>query len=218
MKRAVKILLRLLLVALITGVSGILLTLIFVLISLRGNAALPADCGVVFGAAVLPQRNGSGRVITSQAGPAILRRVQTAADLYKRGMLKKIFLTGGRGEGMRLSEAEVMRKVAIQDGVKPESLRLESQSRSTEENIAFTKPLTGSCSSIVAISDNYHLARISLLSWQSHWKVGTYPAASSAPFSFEWRSIVREVVAILYEAFFRFLGPLHASATEFNRY
>ncbi len=208
MKRLLRFFVRLSFILIVTVVGIVVLSLVFVLSSMRGDARFPADCGVVFGAAVQPLRNGSGRVIASQPGPAIRRRVMTAADLYKRGSLKKIFLTGGKGEGMRLSEAEVMRREAISDGVKPGDLILESRSRSTEENIAFTKPLTGSCASIVAISDDYHLARITFLAWRSHWKIQTFPAshASSSPLE-EW-SIPREVLGMIYEVLAPYFGPL----------
>ena len=206
MRRALRFLRRLFLAFLVCTGLVFVVAFAFVLSSLRGNATFPADCGVVFGAAVQPLRDGSGRVIASQAGPAILRRVQTAADLYRQGLLKEIFLTGGKGEGMRLSEAEVMRRVALRDGVKAQSVILESQSRSTRENIAFTKPLTGSCVSIVAISDDYHLARITLLAWENHWSIRTTPSSTRAPAAFEAWSIAREVAGIVYESLYPLLG------------
>lgn len=189
------------LVAIVCSVAAIVLlaSLATVILSFRGTAAFPADCGVVFGAAVQPLKNGSGHVITSQAGPAIIRRVGTAAGLLEKGLLQRLFLTGGRGEGMLLSEAEVMRDVAISGGVPPNRIALEKRSTSTEENISNTMPLTDTCNSIVAISDDYHLARIAYIAGRMGWNISTYPAEHPASFDFELRSIFRETFALLYE-------------------
>src|SRR5205807_2057348 len=105
-----------------------------------------------------------GTIISTGAGPGILRRVGTAAELYKEGKVQKIFLTGGKGEGMAESEAGVMRRVALADGIAPKDLVTEEQSHSTEENLRNSLPLMGDCTSIVGVSDRYHLARIELLS------------------------------------------------------
>lgn len=194
-----KLLLRLLLGVLCA--CGILCTLalLYVLWQFPGNARLPADCGVVFGAAVHPLKNDSGAVIGSQAGPAILRRVDAAAGLYREGLVKRLLLTGGKGEGMRLSEAAVMRAVALHDGVNERDLLTEDRSTSTEENIRFSQPLTESCATVVGISDRYHLGRIEFLAWRAGWPITTYPAANpEAPFFEAW-SVGREVAALLFE-------------------
>jgi len=181
--------------------------LLFVVSQFDGSADFPADCGVVFGAAVWPSaKDASGAVVLSQPGPGITRRVQTAVDLYKNGQLRRIFVTGGRGDGMPESEAQVMRRFAVQQGVKPSDVMMETNSHSTEENIALTQNLTSDCSDIVAISDRYHLARISYIAWVDGWPVATHPASRVATRRFEVYSVVREALGILHFTFERITG------------
>ncbi len=156
-----------------------------------GNGTLPADCALVFGAAVYG----------SIPSPAILRRVSTAATLYREEKVKKLILSGGRGEGNRQSEATVMRREAINLGVDAEDISIEDQSHSTWENLLYSQNLTSQCSSIVGISDGYHLARIELLARRQGWKnFGTIPTELRPPEMSEHRSVLRETFAYLYYA------------------
>ncbi len=167
----------------------------YVVYSFAGNASLPVDCAVVFGAAV---SRGS------QAGPAITRRVAAAADLYRNEQIDRMVLTGGRGEGNTSTEAEVMQRVALQQGIARDDITLENSARNTWENLINSRNLTEDCSSVVAISDQYHLGRIRLLAWRQHWfDLQLYPAQDSEPAAGIQRwSFQREVFAVLYYGLF----------------
>ncbi|PIR48791.1 hypothetical protein COU80_03815 [Candidatus Peregrinibacteria bacterium CG10_big_fil_rev_8_21_14_0_10_55_24] len=187
--------LRLLLRALFLGVLLALLTVsavvLWVVLSFAGtNPTFPVDCAVVFGAAVHAQ---------DSAGPGIDRRVRAAAELYRQNYITTLYFTGGKGSDYVESEASVMRKVAMLYGVAPEHIVLEEQASSTWENLAFSEPLLEGCTSVVGISDRYHLARIGLLSRMQGWEdLALYPAARQASVLFEVKSVLREAVAILY--------------------
>lgn len=168
-----------------------------VVIHFTGDAVYPADCAIVFGSAVHPLYDESGAVVSAKAGPGITRRVSAATALYKEGSVKHLFLTGGQGEGMLLSEAEVMQRLAVSHGVRAGDITLEKESHSTEENLAFTRPLTEECTTVVGISDRYHLARIELLARLMGWEVQTEPAAWTAGNAFELRSSLREATILL---------------------
>ncbi len=158
-----------------------------------GTAVLPADCAVVFGAAV--HRGDT-------AGPGIQRRVQTAVELQKAGDVQHLFLTGGRGEDGQASEAEVMKEVALEAGVPSSLIHIEESSSSTWENLVHTRPLTVDCDSVVGISDRYHLARIHLLAHRQDWDdLMVYPAHWVATPRFEAWSVVREALGLLYYKF-----------------
>ena len=75
---------------------------IYVVESEAGNARLPAECGLVFGAAVWPVYDDEGNQITSAAGPGIRRRISTAAALLHQGLLDRLILTGGSFMGSLL--------------------------------------------------------------------------------------------------------------------
>ncbi|MDD4287708.1 MAG: YdcF family protein [Candidatus Peribacteraceae bacterium] len=156
-------------------------------------------CGIVFGAAV---HKGS------LPGPGITRRVKTAARLYQEGLLQHIILTGGKGEPGVASEAEVMRDVALDGGIAAGDLTLENKARSTWENLLYSRPLTGSCTTVIGISDRYHLARITYLASQQGWEdIRTLPSDWDSTWPFEMKSIGREVVALLYYMIITHLFP-----------
>lgn len=161
-----------------------------------GTAELPADCALVFGAAVYGQ---------NLPGPAITRRVAAAAALYRDGQVNTLILSGGMGQGRGVSESEasVMRALAIELGVADEDMMLEEGSHSTWENIANARNLTSGCSSVVGVSDQYHLARIELLSWRQGWgELQTVPAQDRPPARSEQRSVLREMFAYVYYALY----------------
>lgn len=156
----------------------------------QGSGGRGVVCGLVFGAAV----HG-----TSLPGPGISRRVSTAARLYKEGVLRHIILSGGKGSQDVESEASVMRDVAIAGGIPSADISTEEQSRSTWENLVNSRPLTGSCSTIIGISDRYHLARIEYLAYLQGFRgFQTVPSDRDATPAFELKSLSREVVALLY--------------------
>jgi uncharacterized SAM-binding protein YcdF (DUF218 family) len=168
--------------------------LMLVITSFPGNADFPADCGLVFGAAV---RSGS------LAGPGITRRVNAAVDLYKRGDIDRIIFTGGQGDQYQMSEAEVMRDLAVELGVDPADTAMESSARSTRENLLLSADLTKDCDSVVAVSDRYHLARIRYLAWLTGWgRLMTYPADPAPSRRFEVRNVIREALGLGYYTLF----------------
>lgn len=167
-----------------------------VILAFPGNARLPADCAIVFGTAVRPVRDELGNTVSAQAGPGIQRRVAAATDLYRQGLVHRLFLTGGTGQGMRQSEAMVMMRLALDHGVRPDDIVLEGESHSTEENLLHTQPLTGGCSSFVAVSDRYHLARIRFLAGKMGWQLQTYPAQKTGGTVFEAFSVLREMLIL----------------------
>lgn len=163
---------------------------VFVATGFAGTAVFPADCGVVFGAAV----HGKGN-----PGPGIYRRVETAAALYHADKVQRLILTGGKGSATQESEAAVMQGLALQFGVRSADIVLEDRATSTIENIRYSKPLAESCTSVVGISDRYHLRRIQYLAERMDWDdLKTYPSERLPDTAFETRSILREAFALLY--------------------
>lgn len=169
----------------------------YVVLGFRGNAVYPADCGVVFGAAVAPVFDANREIVDVGAGPGIQRRVAAAADLYKDGKVRRFIFSGGSGEGMPDSEAEVMRRTAIAQGIAASDIRIETGSHSTYENLVNVRPLLSDCASVVGISDRYHLARIGLIASRLQIPLTTAPASPAPNRYFELQSVVREVFGII---------------------
>ena len=70
-------------------------------------------------------------------------RFTDAFWLYKRGIIKKILLTGGDGRliGEKMNEADKARALLLELGVPESDILLENQSANTRENAVFTKTL-----------------------------------------------------------------------------
>jgi vancomycin permeability regulator SanA len=110
--------------------------------------------GVVLGAAVWSKDKPS---------PTLVSRLDKAVELYNRGYLQKVQLTGAHAPG-ELSEAEVAFKYIMDRGVVPEDIYYEDKTTSTSEQIKFIKDKLLSRQdllNVIIISDNYHLPRVS---------------------------------------------------------
>lgn len=191
--RAWRVAVAVVLLGLFAGVLSFVSALAVVLWSFGGSGDMEvhADCAVVFGAAVY----GADR-----PGPAVVRRVETAASLYIDGKVQRLYFTGGKGGPQDVSsEAEVMSREAMRLGVPASAIVLEEQAHSTLENIRLTRPLTKGCTSVVAISDQFHMARIRLLARREGWNsLRLVPAQGRPPSAFETRSVLREVLGYMY--------------------
>jgi vancomycin permeability regulator SanA len=86
-----------------------------------GAPRLPADVAVVLGSKV--QRDG-----TPSSG--LQRRLERALDLYRKGAVRAIFVSGGRGsEGFE--EADVMRDVLVRSGVPADAIIVDRAGNNT---------------------------------------------------------------------------------------
>jgi len=159
----------------------------------KGSGTLPADCAIVFGAAVYGSQF---------PGPGIVRRVGGAGEYYREGLIEgKIILTGGTGTGNKFSEAQVMKREALKQGIPSSRIITEEDSHSTLENLTYSQPLAKGCKNVVGISDNYHLARIDLLAGRLDWEnFSTVPIRGTPIPDFERKTIAREILAYIYYA------------------
>lgn len=108
-----------------------------------------ADAVVVLGAAIKTKR--------------IYYRALEGLRLYKEGDAPLIVLSGGYGEGRDISEAEYMQNIITANYSAAIPIILETGSHSTYENLANVKAEVADLSSIIIVSDNYHLARSVLM-------------------------------------------------------
>ena len=90
-------------------------------------------------------------VLGCRPGPALVRRVATAADLHARGLTDRVIVSG-RGE------ADVGVALARQMGVPQAHLREEPDARTTHENLVLARPLLGE-GPFWLVSHRYHLPR-----------------------------------------------------------
>lgn len=93
-------------------------------------------------------------------------RANDAIELYKEGILDTLVLTGGIGffsKNREDSEASVMRKYMISNGVSDENIIVEDKSRNTFENmnnsVKMIEDASGKDGNIVIVTSDFHSKR-----------------------------------------------------------
>ena len=114
-----------------------------------------ADAALVLGSSV---QNG-------EPSPIFKGRLDTAVDLYKRGVVSEIMVSGGVTREGEPSEAQAGAQYLLGKGVPPAHIVRENAARSTHDNIALgTSVLSGlGLKSWIVVSDPYHLRRAQML-------------------------------------------------------
>ncbi len=117
------------------------------------TAENPADVAVILGAAVWKYNKPS----------SILKmRIEKGLQLYSKGIVKKLQLTGNNAPG-ELPEADVAFYYLLDKKIDPADIRLESESRSTLDQISYIKSVLierNGYQKVIVVSDAFHLTRI----------------------------------------------------------
>lgn len=157
---------------------------------LRAMAAGPeqgADWIIVLGAQV------RGTYITN----SLKRRLDAALFYLKRSPQTKVIVSGGRGPGEDISEAEAMLGYLMKHGVPKEKIFLENRSTSTRENLRFSRKYADAEKDRVGIVTNdFHIYRSSLIARQEGYEnIIMIPAGSNPVFQINY--LVREFFAVV---------------------
>lgn len=157
---------------------------------LRAMAAGPeqgADWIIVLGAQV------RGTYITN----SLKRRLDAALFYLKRSPQTKVIVSGGRGPGEDISEAEAMLGYLMKHGVPKEKIFLENRSTSTRENLRFSRKYADAEKDRVGIVTNdFHIYRSSLIARQEGYQnIIMIPAGSNPVFQINY--LVREFFAVV---------------------
>ena len=155
----------------------------------ESDEARTADAAVVLGAAVWGTR----------LSPVYEERVNHAIELYRRGKVRKIIFTGGRGNADELTEADAGRRYAIEQGVAPAAILTEGESRSTYENLLFAKPLAArhELKTVLLVSDPLHLKRAMAIA-----RALDYDAAPSPTPTTRYRSFSSRMKLLAHETYY----------------
>lgn len=140
----------------ILGVAGAwLLSVIGVVTWGARDMARPADAIVVLGAAQYAGR----------PSPVLKARLDHAVALWKRGLASWLVLTGGRGTGDTMSEAEVGRRYALRAGVADSAILLENNGRTTSASIAAVAAIMTErhLEEAILVSDPFHMLRLQII-------------------------------------------------------
>ncbi|MEX1247813.1 MAG: YdcF family protein [Anaerolineales bacterium] len=115
------------------------------------DETMAADAAIVLGAGTRPDR----------PSPVFRERIDHAIDLYRRGLVQVIILTGGVGPGRQAADSEIARDYAIQEGVPDEAIHIETSSQTTLENLEEAKLVMEDLSyqTALIVSDPLHMYR-----------------------------------------------------------
>lgn len=158
----------------------------------------PVDAIVVFA-------GGVGE--TGQAGGGVQERISQAISLYQDGIAPRMIISSGFVFAQR--EAQVMKTIAMTNGVPGDAITLEEKAKNTYDNVVLTRDILASHGwrRIALVSSPYHMRR-ALLTWRKVAPdvevIATPPSSSlfythSRGANFEQiRGLLQEYAAIVY--------------------
>lgn len=182
------------------GVAGVIWGLYqYWSISKIGEEAQPqkADVILILGAAVW--ENGPS--------PALMARINHAAELFRKGYAKYLILSGGLGT-YPPTEAEMMKRKLLELKIDESALFLEDRSTSTEENIYFSKQIMerNGWKSAIIVTDTFHMKRALLLARDAGIEAFGSGVKNSVLYkdkSLRFKYTLREVMALTQYYFLR---------------
>ena len=128
------------------------------------------------------------------------RRLDTAVSYLTRHPDVRIVVTGGRGMGEAITEAEGMRRYLEEKGITPSRILMEEKATSTLENLRYSMQLIagaggGSGETVSVISSDFHLFRVGMLASRLGLKVHLVPAPT--PWCLLPNNCLREYFAVV---------------------
>ncbi len=163
---------RRLLLVLLAGITlGYLACFVGVLLASREDQRHPAGAIVVLGAA---QYNG-------RPSPVLRARLDHALGLYQEGLAPTMVVTGGIGEGDRVSEATVGRQYLVAHGVPDSAVVVRPEGRSTQASIRSVAQWAREhkVGRVILVSDPFHMLRLRLEAGRAGLRAWTSPTTTS---------------------------------------
>jgi vancomycin permeability regulator SanA len=150
--------------------AGLPASMLYIGVTGARDGAAPAHAALVLGFA-LDDAGG--------ARPQLVARVDRAADLYRRGLVPRLILSGGASKAGH-TEASVMRDLAMARGVPADAIVLDERARSTIENFACSLPILERLGAVnvLLVTEPWHMTRAMLLARRHGLSVRAAPATS----------------------------------------
>ncbi|MDT8371969.1 MAG: glycosyltransferase [Gammaproteobacteria bacterium] len=124
------------------------------------------------------------RLINKQPDSEFIKRLERARILYSEMNIVNIYILGGMTRNSDISEASAGKKFLVKEGVNPESIFLEEESRNTLENLKHLSHIPGIKSQPLSlITNRYHLARSLVMSKGFGLNIKPYPAEDKLPYT-----------------------------------
>ncbi len=170
-KHALKVVRRILTIAVVTVFSLWIISAAAVLIWSSRDEARPAQAIVVLGAAQY----------AGKPSPVLRARLDHALDLWNRHLASLLILTGGTGSGDTTSEAAVGRNYAKKHGVPDSAILVENEGRTTSESMRAVAGMleVRGLQSALLVSDPFHMLRLRILARRFGFTPYTSPTRTS---------------------------------------
>ncbi|KAA0546960.1 YdcF family protein [Bacillus sp. BGMRC 2118] len=94
---------------------------------------------------------------------SLLYRVEAALDYLQANPSSKVIVSGGKGPGEDISEAEAMLRYFREKGIQAERIIVEDQSTTTYENLYLSKKLIEKSTCTIIVSNDFHLFRSTMI-------------------------------------------------------
>lgn len=143
--------------------------------------------------------HGAGLLGGERVSPLLAKRIDKAIDAFQRSdnSQVKLIASGGQGPDEKVSEAAAIANYLREKGIPDEAIIYEDKSRTTYENLLFSKQMTdqGDNPYYLFVTNDYHVLRTSFYAKKLGMKgagLGCATASYYLPSAF-----IREYVAIL---------------------
>lgn len=126
------------------------------------------------------------------------RRIDAAIEVLNENPAAVCVMSGGKGNGENISEAECMRRYLTAAGIDEARLFVEDKSKSTRENIAFSAEILeklGISENIMLVTNEFHQYRASIYAQREGLKTGAHSAKTPAMNLLNY--VLRENAALL---------------------
>lgn len=131
----------------------------------------------------------------------LARRLDAAYEYMTENPDVKCVVTGGRGTGEDITEAEAMKTYLCEKGIEGDRILMEDKSTNTAENLAFAKAVmekNGISGDIVIVTDNFHQYRASLIAEKQGFvsysiSCSTKPELLPTYWVREWFALAKEI-------------------------
>ena len=133
---------------------------------------------------------------------SLKKRLECGLSLSRKMPDAVLILSGGKGPGEEITEAQCMKNYLLTNGVEETRIVLEENSTTTKENLSFSDALTG-CGSLRTgiVTNDFHVARAMVLAEKAGYTESVGIPSSSDPV-LELHFIVREIFALAALQFF----------------
>lgn len=165
----------------------------------KSDAIVVLGEGAIGGISCFGPRCSQGFTPHPQYNPCLIARINHAVTLYKKHYASKILMSGGTDKEDNTNEAEIMKTIAIQDGIPAADILLETKSTSTYENLAFSQKILEDAGlhSAIIVTDPATSGRAGLVASKLHYRYSLSPDMNT-PCLHRSDYLFREPLAIMY--------------------